>query len=231
MSELPHTPAQRRETAEAPAPIVFLEPTLSTEIRENPGNFALVVIDLERFKEINDTYGHLEGNRYLRFVRDVLQESVRSEDPPLIPAQRRPDNRPSYRPRDTLMHNGASDRLHGDEFWVVLRGVESEDDVRAYITRTQTELYDFGVGVSMGGVMHVPGMTATDLYYKPDQRQKYNREQRRRHRYDALSPAAQALVQQISTLAILSGLPPREIASLIELFNDRGSAVFTEPTA
>lgn len=41
---------------------------------ENP--LYLFMIDADRFKQINDTYGHLEGDRALRLVADALRRSV-----------------------------------------------------------------------------------------------------------------------------------------------------------
>ena len=38
------------------------------------------VADLDYFKNINDTYGHVEGNRILRETADILKSSVRSDD-------------------------------------------------------------------------------------------------------------------------------------------------------
>lgn len=43
-------------------------------------SFALIVIDLDGFKRINDTEGHLYGDRVLREVGRVLREAVRTED-------------------------------------------------------------------------------------------------------------------------------------------------------
>jgi diguanylate cyclase (GGDEF)-like protein/PAS domain S-box-containing protein len=41
---------------------------------------ALVVVDLDQFKEVNDTYGHVHGDELLRRVAQVLQERVRDTD-------------------------------------------------------------------------------------------------------------------------------------------------------
>ena len=68
----------------------------------------LVVLDVDRFKEINDTYGHREGDAVLRRVADVLRETTRRSD--------------------------LSGRMGGDEFAIAL--VETDAvQARAYVTR------------------------------------------------------------------------------------------------
>jgi diguanylate cyclase (GGDEF)-like protein len=43
-------------------------------------HMALLVVDVDRFKQINDTYGHDIGDRVLRRVAEILQSSFRSVD-------------------------------------------------------------------------------------------------------------------------------------------------------
>lgn len=52
---------------------------LATARRTGTGG-VLVIIDLDGFKAINDTHGHLAGDQYLRRVAAVLAENVRAKD-------------------------------------------------------------------------------------------------------------------------------------------------------
>ena len=42
--------------------------------------FALVILDLDHFKLVNDTYGHDDGDRVLRHMADVIQAQLREDD-------------------------------------------------------------------------------------------------------------------------------------------------------
>ena len=55
------------------------ETGLAHAIRTN-GSISVVVLDLDRLKEINDTYGHEAGDRALRTVGNVLRATVRQND-------------------------------------------------------------------------------------------------------------------------------------------------------
>jgi diguanylate cyclase (GGDEF)-like protein len=47
-----------------------------------PERFGVLVLDLDRFKKYNDTYGHLAGNDALRRVAQSIRETVRAVDFP-----------------------------------------------------------------------------------------------------------------------------------------------------
>ncbi len=69
--------------------------------RAEDESVAVLLIDINRFKEVNDTLGHHVGDALLRGVADRLTEQVRDED--------------------TIA------RLGGDEFAVLMNGVDEED--------------------------------------------------------------------------------------------------------
>ncbi|SHH79212.1 bifunctional diguanylate cyclase/phosphodiesterase [Ferrimonas marina] len=68
---------------------------------------ALMFLDLDEFKRVNDTLGHDIGDELLKTVANRLQKSVRS--------------------MDTVC------RLGGDEFTVIVRGLEQESDIHRII--------------------------------------------------------------------------------------------------
>ncbi|WP_170122183.1 putative bifunctional diguanylate cyclase/phosphodiesterase [Breoghania corrubedonensis] len=75
---------------------------------------ALVVLDLVKFKEVNDTQGHTAGDALLVEVATRLVGAVRSEDGVL--------------------------RLGGDEFALILPGVGNQDAVERFVSRLKEHL-------------------------------------------------------------------------------------------
>ena len=59
---------------------LHLKRELAAARRQGQGGGVLVMIDLDGFKAINDTHGHLAGDAYLRQVARLLQSHVREHD-------------------------------------------------------------------------------------------------------------------------------------------------------
>ncbi|GAA6619215.1 putative bifunctional diguanylate cyclase/phosphodiesterase [Scytonema sp. NUACC26] len=76
--------------------------------------FAVLFLDLDRFKIINDSLGHTIGDRLLKALADRLQTNLRS--------------------KDTLA------RLGGDEFAILIENMESVNDAIHLAERLQQEL-------------------------------------------------------------------------------------------
>ncbi|MEP6502830.1 MAG: GGDEF domain-containing protein, partial [Betaproteobacteria bacterium] len=77
-------------------------PLALSRARRAQSGLAVMYLDIDRFKSINDTMGHAAGDEVLKAFAKRLQQSVRSTD--------------------TVA------RLGGDEFVIVLEGLHSEDE-------------------------------------------------------------------------------------------------------
>jgi diguanylate cyclase (GGDEF)-like protein/PAS domain S-box-containing protein len=82
----------------------------------NEGKMALLFIDLDNFKAVNDTYGHHIGDLLLQKVAILLTDSVRGSD--------------------------TVSRLGGDEFTIILRKIDSRDNVTSIANKIITQLLE-----------------------------------------------------------------------------------------
>ena len=131
-----------------------LETFIEERIVVSHGNIALVAVDLERLKEVNDIYGHTEGTLYIRNALEVLRSYVRSAE----------DN---DRSADTVF-TGHALHTSGDEFWVILEDVSDQSGVDAFVERVQQAFDDLGIGAAFGGRAHLPGESAARLIIDAD---------------------------------------------------------------
>ena len=60
-----------------------LDEALQTEFHRSDRSahhFAIIILDIDHFKQVNDTYGHLVGDKVLINIAEILQEQVRIVD-------------------------------------------------------------------------------------------------------------------------------------------------------
>lgn len=50
------------------------------EAREDLGTFAVMIADIDYFKNYNDTYGHAEGDRVLKQIAETIKNIIREDD-------------------------------------------------------------------------------------------------------------------------------------------------------
>ncbi|HAT9146634.1 diguanylate cyclase [Legionella pneumophila] len=92
-------------------------------------NFAIMVIDVDSFKHINDTFGHLEGDEQLKLISSICLSNIRQTD--------------------------YLCRFGGDEFIVLVHGVDSDalkikaDSIITAISNNQ----DIKTSVSIGATL------------------------------------------------------------------------------
>ncbi|MEE7625555.1 sensor domain-containing diguanylate cyclase [Methylobacter sp. Wu8] len=127
-----------------------LEHAIKVAARNNT-QFAVLFLDLDKFKPVNDLFGHKVGDRLLQKVADRLTRSVRETD--------------------------TVTRLGGDEFVILLENVSNREMVEKLLNQIidtisnayRIDDYDIEIGVSAGiGLYPGDGTDAKTLLHHAD---------------------------------------------------------------
>ncbi len=133
----------------------YLEGRLSAviaEFRNNANCAGLLSIDVDHFKEFNDTYGHNTGDIVLRMVSQTMRHALRATD--------------------------TTGRWGGEEFIAILPDVRDEDDlrsaaekVRALVQHSRLDVdgQSLAVTVSIGGTLLRSGDMPESFVGRADQ--------------------------------------------------------------
>jgi diguanylate cyclase (GGDEF)-like protein len=154
---------------------------------------AVLLMDLDRFKAINDTLGHAAGDRVLQEVAGRLAANTRADD--------------------TIA------RMGGDEFVVLLEETESPDFVEALASRilaSMAEPLDIdGVTVELGGSMGIayaqPGTIASDELLRQADAAMYESKRELPGRYRVFEPGFEPPRLSVSALEVHQALERGEM--------------------
>lgn len=166
-----------------------LERTIERARRLGRGDFAVLFLDLDKFKLINDSYGHQAGDRLLIEVARRLETSIRCAD--------------------TLSRTVCRTtvaRHAGDEFTVLLESISSREDadsiadriIQAFATPVELDSVSvfptFSIGIALGNHQT---LCAEDLMREADTAMYHakseGRNQRKRFEHGMQEKAAQRL--------------------------------------
>jgi len=133
--------------------------------------FAVLFLDLDRFKVINDSLGHLAGDQLLKIVAKRLVDCLRAGD--------------------TVA------RLGGDEFVMLLEGIQSINDVIEVVNRIQDILKipitldgnEIFVSTSIGIALNSGTYTQPDQLLRDADTAMYRAKEQGRERYEVFNPA------------------------------------------
>ncbi len=134
--------------------------------------FALLFIDLDRFKDINDHYGHVVGDEVLITVGERLLKCIRKSD--------------------TVA------RMGGDEFTVIIRNIEEEKNVDKLVEKIHKVIqknmhiggYEFSVNSSIGVAKYPQDGKDSDTLLRKADSNMYETKRKGKGGFDFLNQTA-----------------------------------------
>lgn len=110
---------------------------LERQSRVSDTGFALIMLDLDHFKPVNDTYGHPAGDRLLKLVASMLRQAVREDD--------------------------ICARLGGDEFAILLPSTQNKQAV-AVVADKLVKLLNEPIDIGEGITVHISASVGIALF-------------------------------------------------------------------
>jgi diguanylate cyclase len=195
MSSFEHLPRAQRDTLTDLPNRLALKEYLEAAVQDAPGRFAVLEIDIDGFKEVNDLYSHAEGDEFLRNLAGILDEILREKDSYLF---------------------GLPVHKSGDEFTIILYEIPNDAVVETIQERIRNVLDDYGIEVSVGGRKHQEGELIEDLLMDADLIMRADKRARKRGEYS--SPETRQGIGRIALIAETLNIAPRDIPLLIEMY-------------
>lgn len=125
-----------------------IDDIIDEKLTEDKKNFAIIFIDIDDFKYINDSYGHLKGDEVLKEVAIILKEFFQGEN--------------------------TVGRYGGDEFLIYVDNISSVDQVIPILNKLYEKIanpLECGIKITLStGISIYPshGKTRKDLYHAAD---------------------------------------------------------------
>ena len=118
---------------------------MNYKLAHHDGELHLLMIDVDKFKQINDTYGHPEGDRALICVANALKQAC-------APFPKRP----------------YIARFGGDEFIIVMEGTQEEADRLKHaivdsLNAQESADAPYRIGLSIGDATYVKGQSMKEF--------------------------------------------------------------------
>lgn len=149
-----------------------------TKARRHKEEIAIFFIDLDHFKEINDTLGHEMGDEVLKFFAQRLKDSVRTED--------------------TIA------RMGGDEFMVIMENLQSSDAISVVANKIVSIVKEpivlgektLHLGTSIGISVYPHNGESSEILLKNADSAMYKAKDAGRDNYQFYTPEMKAYAQK-----------------------------------
>lgn len=142
---------------------------------------SLVILDIDDFKHVNDTYGHMFGDTVIARVAEIIKEAVGER--------------------------GVVGRFGGDEFYILVDRAKDKDELRCILRAIKTNVYaarwqehpSASVTVSVGSATYPVNGKNYDIIFKKADRALYLAKEKGKNRYIIYEEAIHGEIKNIKT--------------------------------